>query len=53
MTALELAHVGPRMRRHAPVAEYDAYLERWIDQPVYRRMLSASHRRWNNLTSAA
>ena len=39
MTALELAHVGPRMRRHAPVAEYDAYLERWIDQPVYRRML--------------
>src|SRR5207302_10455855 len=40
MKALELAHVGPeRMRRHAPVAEYDAYLERWIDQPVYRRML--------------
>jgi len=27
------------MRRHAPVAEYDAYLERWIDDPVYQRML--------------
>jgi integrase len=28
-----------RIRQHAPVAEYDAYLEQWIDDPVYRRML--------------
>ena len=27
------------MRRHAPVAEYDAYLERSIDDPVHQRML--------------
>jgi hypothetical protein len=40
VTALELAHVGPeRVRCHAPVEEYDAYLERWIDHPVYKRML--------------
>jgi hypothetical protein len=40
MRALELAPVGPeRGRRHAPVAEYDAYLERWIEHPVYQRML--------------
>ncbi len=40
MTALELADGGPeRLRRHAPVAEYDAYLERSIDDPVYQRML--------------
>jgi hypothetical protein len=28
-----------RIRHHAPVDEYDQYLQRWIDDPVYRRML--------------
>ena len=28
-----------RIRLHAPVDEYDRYLERCIDDPVYRRML--------------
>jgi integrase len=31
--------VRPSARQHAPVKEYDAYLERWVDDPVYRRML--------------
>jgi len=40
VTTSGLAYIDLRgVRRHAPVAEYDAYLERWIDQPVYQRML--------------
>jgi hypothetical protein len=40
MTAdvLAWAH-AERIRRHAPLEEYNEYLDRWIDDPVYRRML--------------
>src|SRR5712691_6694599 len=54
MKALELAHVGPeRVRCHAPVAEYDAYLEHWIDQPVYQRMLRhAATSSWHTILTS-
>jgi integrase len=40
VTTLALVGVGPEQARlHAPVDEYDAYLEHWIADPVYRRML--------------
>jgi hypothetical protein len=28
-----------RIRRHAPIDEYDHYVERYVEAPVYRRML--------------
>jgi hypothetical protein len=31
--------VRQRIRVHAPIEEYNRYIDRWIDDPVYRRML--------------
>ena len=40
MTDIALASRGrERVRRHAPIDEYNRYLDRWVDDPVYRRML--------------
>jgi integrase len=35
----EAEAVHARIRVHAPIDEYNRYLDRWIDDPVYRRML--------------
>ena len=40
MTAIaEAAAVRERIRTHAPIDEYNRYLDRGIDDPVYRRRL--------------
>src|ERR1051326_1009385 len=40
MTTLALTEgARERIRVHAPIDEYDTYLERCTDDPVYRRML--------------
>src|ERR1043166_5488333 len=40
MTTVALADPArERLRLHAPIDEYNRYLDRWVDDPVYRRML--------------